>query len=86
MSEYLHQHISGTNLRIKGKMIGQRVLDVEGPTMETSLSAKGSVKGIQVNERLTYAARSESKGVLHGKGQGIIMVGESEVATFAGEG
>ena len=86
MSEYLHQHITGTNLRIKRKMIGQRELDVEGPTMETSLSAKGSVKGTQVNESVTYAARSESKGVLHGKGQGIIIAGESQVATFAGEG
>jgi hypothetical protein len=65
-------------------MIGQRVLDVEEPTMETSLSAKGSVKGTQDNESLT--ARSESKGVLHGKGQGIIIAGESRVATFAGEG
>jgi hypothetical protein len=29
---------------LKGKIIGQRVLDVEGPTMETNVSAKGSVK------------------------------------------
>jgi hypothetical protein len=27
----------------KGKIIGQRVLDVEGPTMETSVSASGAL-------------------------------------------
>ena len=34
-----------------------RVLDSEGPTLETSVSARGSVKGTQVNETLTYVAR-----------------------------
>jgi hypothetical protein len=32
----------------KGKIIGQRVLDVEGPTMETSVSASGRIKGTEV--------------------------------------
>ena len=30
---------------LKGKIIGQRVLDVEGPTIETSVSVSGSIKG-----------------------------------------
>jgi len=70
---------------LKGKIIGQRVLDVEGPTMETNVSAKGSVKGIQVNVSLTYVARPTSAGVLHGKGQGVLMAGESEMAAYTGE-
>lgn len=73
---------------LKGKVISQRVIDVEPPTMETSVSSSGSIKGTQVTEMLTFVGRpiSTSKGVLHGKGMGIIMAtGESEVATFTGE-
>ena len=71
---------------LKGKMIGQRVLDAEGPTIETSVSARGSIKGIQVIETLTYVARLTSSGVLHGEGHGVIMAGESDLAAYSGEG
>ena len=74
-----------TNWRIKGKIIGQRVLDVEGPTMETSVSASGSIKGTQVNVNITYIARPTSTGVLHGEGKGVIMAGASEMATEIGD-
>jgi hypothetical protein len=72
----------------KGKIIGQRVLDVEGPTIETSVSVSGSMKGTQVKETLTFEGKptTTSKGVLHGKGKGVIMAGESELATYTGEG
>ena len=62
---------------LKGKVIGQRVLKVEGPTMETNVSAKGTIKGTLVSVSLTYVARPTSTGVLHGRGQGVIMAGES---------
>jgi hypothetical protein len=73
----------------KGKIIGQRVLDVEGPTIETSVSVSGSMKGTQVKETLTFEGKpttTTSKGVLYGKGNGVIMAGESELATYTGEG
>lgn len=70
---------------LKGKITGQRVLDVEGPTMETSVSATGDVKGTQVNVMLTYVARPTAEGLLHGRGQGFIMSGESEHAAYTGE-
>ena len=70
---------------LKGKIIGQRVLDAEGPTMEISISAKGTANGIQINESLSFVYRPSSQGVLHGEGQGVIMAGESEVATFTAE-
>jgi hypothetical protein len=53
--------------------------------METSVSAGGSVKGTQVNERLTFMAKPTSPGVLHGVGQGVLMAGESEIASYTGE-
>ena len=71
---------------IKGKITGRRVLDLEGPTIETSVSTSGNVTGTKVNESITFVFRPVSTGVLHGKGQGVIMAGESEMATFAAEG
>jgi hypothetical protein len=63
---------------LKGKITGQRVLSVEGPKMETSISATGNLKGAQVTETLSYVASQTSKGVLHGVGNGVIMTAEGE--------
>ena len=71
---------------LKGKISSQRVLDVEGPTMETSISATGSLKGVQVTEILTYVASPSPKGVLHGVGNGVITTTDGEIATYTGEG
>jgi len=71
---------------LKGKVIGQRVLDIEGPTMEASVSVRGSAKGIPINGSITYVTRPSSPGVLRGKAQGILTSEESEMATFRAEG
>ena len=71
---------------LKGKSVGRRVLDVVG-TIEISVSLSGNMRGTPVKESATYVNRATStSGVFHGKGQGIVMAGESEVATFTGEG
>jgi hypothetical protein len=70
---------------LKGKIMGQRVLDSEGPRMETTLSSTGSVRGTNVKETVTFVGSPTSAGVLHGKGHGVLMGGESEMATFSGE-
>ena len=67
------------------------MLDVEGPTIETSVSVSESIKGTQVKEILTFVGRpttttTTSKRVLHGKGKGVIMAGELELATYTGKG
>jgi hypothetical protein len=57
---------------LKGKATGQRVLDIEGPTMETSVSVSGTMKGIQVQEMLTFVGvPTAEKGVIHGIGKGV---------------
>ena len=77
---------------LKGKITGQRVVEVEPLTIETSVSASGSIRGIQVTQMLTFVgspagSEAEEQGVIHGKGGGIIMMaGQSEFATFTGEG
>jgi hypothetical protein len=73
---------------VKGKVTGQRILDVEGPTIETSLTASGSLKGAQIKETLTFIGRptNTGSGIIHGIGKGVIRAGESELATVTGEG
>lgn len=67
----------------KGKVTGQRVLEVEGPTMETSLSFTGSIRGTPAKETVTFVGRPTAPGVIHGEGHGVIMAGESEMAFTA---
>jgi hypothetical protein len=72
---------------LKGKVTSQRVLDVEGPSIETSVSVSGSLKGAQIKETLTFIGRpTNTSGIIHGKGIGVIVAGESELATYTGEG
>lgn len=69
-----------------GKVTSQRVIDVKGPTMETSVMASGSLRGVQVSETLTYVANTLPKGVLHGVGNGIVTTEDGDIATYTGEG
>jgi hypothetical protein len=72
---------------MEGKVSSQRVIDVKGPTMETSVTASGKLRAVQVIETLTYVANTSSKGVLHGVGNGIITTTEDgDLATYTGEG
>jgi hypothetical protein len=72
---------------LKGKSVGRRVVDVEGPSIEISVSLSGNMRGTSLTTSATYVNRATPvSGVLHGKGQGIVMAGDSEVATFTGEG
>ncbi|MGI0033588.1 MAG: hypothetical protein ACRD97_10015 [Nitrososphaeraceae archaeon] len=70
----------------EGKVSSQRVIDVKGPTMETSVTASGRLRGVQVTETLTYVANTSSKGVLHGVGNGIITTQDGDLATYTAEG
>ena len=80
---------------VSGKITGQRVLDVEGPTIETSVSVTGTMKGIPVQEMLTFIGTpTTEKGVIHGVGKGVVTAlgggvegrGEPEIVTYTGEG
>jgi hypothetical protein len=75
---------------LKGKITSQRVLDAEGPSLETSVSVSGTMKGVKVQEMITFVGMPTSeKGIIHGIGRGVIMVAggeESEMVTYTGEG
>ena len=70
---------------LKGKNMGQRILDSDSPAIETNTSFTGSINGISVKVLVTFVVKPRSAGVLHGEGQGVIMGGESETATVKGE-
>ena len=70
---------------LKGKITGQRVLDAEGPAIETNVTATGNLAGSQVRVTLTYMGKSVSNGVLHGLGNGVVMSTEGDVASYTGE-
>ena len=65
----------------KGKITSQRVLDVEGPIIETSVLANGIMKGIQVQEMITFTGTpTAEKGVVHAYGKGVIMTTKTTAA------
>ena len=74
----------------RGKITSQRVLDVEGPTVETSVAASGTIKGIPVQVMLTFTGTpTAEKGVIHGVGNGVITAtgdeGKLEMISYTGE-
>jgi hypothetical protein len=74
-----------------GKITSQRVLDIEGPIVETSVAANGTIKGTPVQVMLTFTSTpTAEKGVIHGMGKGIITTtgggGEPEMVAYTGEG
>jgi hypothetical protein len=74
----------------KGKIIGQRVLDViNGLKIETSVSYNGIIKGnVNVTHIATFRSIPKSDGLLYAEGEGIITTkdGSNEMVTETGRG
>jgi len=73
-----------------GKITGQRVLDVEGPKMETSFKMNGKFGGIAGSDIGTYCTvmrEGSEPGVMYGEGQGVITTKDGQgMATWTGQG
>jgi hypothetical protein len=71
----------------RGKITGQRVLDVEGiPKMETSFAMEGNYRGIPSTDIGTYTSVLR-EGVLHGQGQGIVTTKDGQgMVSWTGQG
>jgi hypothetical protein len=48
----------------KGKISGYRVLDTEGPTIETTITGTGIINGIEVTDIVTYWSKPASQSSL----------------------
>jgi len=78
----------------KGKISGYRILDVEGPTIETSITGTGIINGIEVSYIVTYWSKPSSyqssiqdnEKTFDAEGQGVILTKDGEMATWKGYG
>ena len=70
-----------------GQVSGLRVLPGEdGPRVEVSFQASGTLLGIHENNMGTYVSVTRPDGTLFGEGQGIAMTDEGETVTWQGNG
>jgi hypothetical protein len=71
----------------RGKVIGQRVLNVEGILKtETSFAMEGNYRGTPCTDLGTYSAVLREE-VLHGEGQGIVTSKDGQgMASWTGQG
>ena len=71
----------------RGKMTGERVLDVQEPKMETSFTMEGNYRGTLCTDVGTYTSVLREGGVLYGEGQGIVTTKDGQgIATWTGQG
>jgi hypothetical protein len=73
----------------KGKITGYRVLDVEGPKIEVTISENGTLKGgIETTDIVTYWSVPKPGGAYYAEGKGVFMTkdGSNETATWTGQG
>lgn len=71
----------------RGKITGQRVLDVQVPKMETSFTMEGNYRGTSCTDIGTYTSVLREGGVLQGEGQGIITAKDGQgMATYTVQG
>lgn len=71
-----------------GQITGTRVLPSsgEGPRLEMSFQADGTILGIHYHEMATYEAVARPDGTLFGEGQGLLQTEQGDVATWRGSG
>ena len=73
----------------RGKITGQRVLDVDGPKIESSFTMTGKYKGEEGSDMRTYCSvmRHGDEGVMYGEGQGVVTTKDGKgMATWTGQG
>ena len=69
-----------------GRIIGQRIVDAEGPKIENTYSAEGTFRTIAVTDLGTYLSISRPDGALYGQGQGVLTTIDGQIATWIAQG
>lgn len=71
----------------KGRIASKRVLDLEGPKIESSYSLEGKMREIEVIEIGTFTTIPTSDGAFYVEGKDIVTVkGSNEMATVIAYG
>jgi hypothetical protein len=74
----------------KGKIVGYRVLDVEGPKIEVTIIQNGTLKGgIEATDTVTYWSIPKSDGgAYYAEGKGVFMTKDdpNDTAAWTGQG
>ena len=72
----------------KGKISDYRILDTEGPTIETTITGTGIINGIEVTDIVTYWSKPSGEDIktFCAEGQAVILTKDGEMATWKGYG
>jgi hypothetical protein len=68
------------------RIIGQRVLDAEGPKIESTFSAEGTYRSIDITDLGTYWTIPRTAGALYGQGQGLLTATDGQFVTWTAQG
>ena len=69
-----------------GRIICQRIVDAEGPKIESTFSAEGTYRTIAVTDLGTYLTIPRSSWNLYGQGQGVLTTTDGQIATWVAQG
>ena len=86
---YLVSHLMLGDLfyQAKGRITSKRVLDLEGPKIESSYYVEGKMRAIEVIEIGTFTTIPTSDGAFYVEGKDIVTVRDSdEMATVIAQG
>lgn len=80
--------LGGTIAEEQGKITGVRVLPSDGQNakVEVSFQSSGKILGVDFTEMGTYESSPDDAGVMHGKGQGVMMTQDGDTVAWTGEG
>lgn len=70
----------------KGKVTGERVLQVDPPKLESSYNLASTLKGMKVSEMGTYTSTMRPDGTMLGEDKAIIMAEDGSVTTATAQG
>ena len=70
-----------------GRVTSRRVLRADGPAaVEISFAAEGTMLGVNYRDIGTYESVIRADGTIFGNGQGVVIGGGGEMATWKGQG
>lgn len=70
----------------KGKITGERVLELNPPKIESSYTVEGKLKGVEVTELGTYTSNMRPDGTLCGEDKSITKAKDGSVTTATARG